>query len=99
MELTPEQLHHIAELARLRLSPEEEQGLAGDISQVLDYMEMLGGLDLPDLPPRPGIPPDAWREDSTEESLPRPEVLANAPQTESDQIVVPPVLPGSEEQA
>jgi aspartyl-tRNA(Asn)/glutamyl-tRNA(Gln) amidotransferase subunit C len=99
MELTPEQLHHIAELARLSLNPDEEKALAADISQILDYMEMLSGLDLPDLPPRPGIRSDAWRDDCPEPSLDRADVLANAPQTESDQIVVPPVLPGTEEQA
>lgn len=41
MQLSPQQIEHIAELARLNLSEDEKERYAEDLSIVLDYMEKL----------------------------------------------------------
>ena len=51
MSLSLEEVRRIAALARLALSPEEEQRFAGQLSAILGYMEELRGLDVSGIPP------------------------------------------------
>ena len=44
-KITLEQVRHVALLARLRLSPEEESRLVIDMSSMLGYVEKLNELD------------------------------------------------------
>jgi len=99
MEMTPEKIRHIAELARLQLSGEEEASLARDIDEILAYVESISELDLPPDASRAEILPREWREDQVEPSIARDEMLDNAAETRDGQVVVPPVLPGQEEDA
>jgi aspartyl-tRNA(Asn)/glutamyl-tRNA(Gln) amidotransferase subunit C len=41
MDLSPQQVEHIADLARLNLSEDEKERYAEELSVVLDYMEKL----------------------------------------------------------
>lgn len=43
--LTPDQVRHIAKLARLRLSEEEVARYAEQLTSILGYVEMLGEVD------------------------------------------------------
>ena len=44
-QITPEEVAHIAQLARLSLSPEEAVGMQQDLGRILEYVEMLQELD------------------------------------------------------
>ena len=48
MQLTPEEVEKIANLARLELSTDEKQRYAQQLSAVLSYVEMLGEVDTND---------------------------------------------------
>jgi len=41
MSITRDEIKHIAELARLKLSEEEIKKLGGELSSILEYIEML----------------------------------------------------------
>jgi aspartyl-tRNA(Asn)/glutamyl-tRNA(Gln) amidotransferase subunit C len=43
--ITLEQVRHVARLARLELSPEEEQSLQANMSEILAYADKLNELD------------------------------------------------------
>ncbi len=51
MKLTLEQVRHVAQLARLQLSPEEEQRYQGQLSAILDAVDQLGALDVSQVEP------------------------------------------------
>ena len=96
MALTREEVAHIAQLARLELTEEEIARYREQLSDVLDYVARLQGLDTADIPPTAsGLPPrTVLREDEPRPGLPRDEVLANAADTENGQFRVPPVFGG-----
>ena len=43
--LTPDQVRHIAKLARLRLSDEEVEKYCKELTGILQYVDMLGEVD------------------------------------------------------
>lgn len=45
MKLKKEEIEHIAELSRLELSEEEKGRYQGELSSILDYIEMLKEVD------------------------------------------------------
>ena len=45
MKLTKEQVEKLAQLCRLKLTPEEVEKFSGELTDILDYVEMLGELD------------------------------------------------------
>jgi aspartyl-tRNA(Asn)/glutamyl-tRNA(Gln) amidotransferase subunit C len=45
------QVLHVARLARLELSEEEVERMAGELSKVLDHIEKIRELDLESVPP------------------------------------------------
>ena len=51
MSLTPEQVRHIARLARLGIEDAEVDRFAGQLSEILDYFERLRQVDTDDVPP------------------------------------------------
>ncbi len=94
--LTTQEVHHIAQLARVAVTPEEVERLRLQLSQILDHFEALQGLATE------GIEPTAFavqlqnvmRDDGSRPSYPSEEVLANAPQQEEGQFRVRAVLEG-----
>ena len=81
MPLTRAQVAHIAELAKLRLSEQEIAKMTEQLSAILDYAERLQQLDTDAISPTPSLvpPQNVMREDAVEPSLPREQVIANAP--------------------
>lgn len=83
MKLTKEQVLHVARLASLSLTPEEEEHFAGELSGILDYVETLNRLELPP----PGLhvvlenmeDPTVLSMDLPRPSIPVEEALSNAP--------------------
>ena len=90
MPLTLEQVRHIARLARLRLTAEEERRYAEQLSAILDYARMLDGLDTEAIPPTASVLPlrNVMRPDVAEPSLSPEEALANAPRQEAGEFRV-----------
>ena len=95
MALTREQVRHVARLARLRLSPEEEERFASHLSQVVDYAALLAEADTTAVEPTAhasGAGAGAGRPDLALPSLPVEEGLANAPERSGTSLLVPPIL-------
>jgi aspartyl-tRNA(Asn)/glutamyl-tRNA(Gln) amidotransferase subunit C len=92
--LTPDALNHIAHLARLNLTPEEELTLAHQASGILDYIDMLQDLDTAAIEPTFQVQPrvNVWREDQVQPSLSLEQVLLNAPVREGDYFKMPKIL-------
>ena len=72
----------MARLARLELSEEDVQRMAGELSKVLDYIEHMRELDLRGVRPTSHVIDVAGvvRADEPEPSLPVEVVLASAPE-------------------
>lgn len=81
MSLTLAEVEHIAELARLRLSDAEKALFREQLSAILDYAAAIQKVDTSAIPPTATVLPlrNVMREDAITPSLPREDVLANAP--------------------
>ncbi len=93
-----ESIRHVATLAELSLSEEEEKRMAEEVGRILAYVKELEALDTTDLPPTAPVVPagfaapkslDGWRDDATLPGLTHEEALANAPRVEHDGFAVP----------
>jgi aspartyl-tRNA(Asn)/glutamyl-tRNA(Gln) amidotransferase subunit C len=94
LSLTPEQVRHIARLARLGIEDVEVERFAGQLSEILDYFEQLRQVDTEGVPPTAHTLPlhNVFRDDEPAPSMPPEETLANAPQREDDLFKVRAVL-------
>lgn len=94
MTLTPEEVEHIAELARLRLSEAEKARFREQLSAILDYFARLQALDTFSIPPTSSVLPahGVLRPDEPRPGLSLEDLLRNAPDVEGGQFRVPPVL-------
>ncbi len=96
MPIDRSQVRHVARLARLQLSPEEEERFAAQLGNVLEYIERLAKVDVSGVEPlsfagdaAAGL---ALRDDAVRECLPREKVLAQAPQQDGQAFVVPRII-------
>lgn len=87
------QVLHVARLARLELTDDEVQRMAGELSNVLDHIEKIRELDLAGVEPTAHVIDVAGvvRADDPEPSLPLEVALASAPEP-----VETPAPPGGE---
>jgi aspartyl-tRNA(Asn)/glutamyl-tRNA(Gln) amidotransferase subunit C len=94
MKLTQEEVEHIAELARLRLSDEEKARYAEQLSEILDYATRLQAVDTSGISPTSSVLPvrGALRPDEPHPGLSLQALLSNATDTEKGQFRVPPIL-------
>lgn len=94
MNITPKDVQHVAKLARLNLTPEEEQMFTGQLNAILQYAEKLNELDTDGVQPTTHVLDlnNVMREDKVRESLTIEKVLLNAPDEEDGQFKVPAVL-------
>lgn len=85
---------HVANLARLRLTDAELDHFTGQLAAVLGHAGDVEGLDVADVPPtaHPFDLTNVLRVDEVRPTLDRDEVLAAAPAAEDGQFRVPPVL-------
>ena len=91
MKITTEMAAHIAALSRLKLSEEEAGRMAGELEQILSYMDVLDGLDTSGAEPMSHIVPlkNVLREDEVKPSSPRQALLANARAPDEAAFLVP----------
>ncbi|HSV86037.1 MAG TPA: Asp-tRNA(Asn)/Glu-tRNA(Gln) amidotransferase subunit GatC [Levilinea sp.] len=94
MMLTISEVEHIAELARLSLTPEEKERYRQQLSAVLEYVAHLQEVDTSQIPPTSSVlpPRSVLRTDRAVEFPGRDALLKNAPRLENNQYRVPPVL-------
>jgi aspartyl-tRNA(Asn)/glutamyl-tRNA(Gln) amidotransferase subunit C len=94
MKLSQEQVQHIADLARLALSEEEQALYQEQLSAILEYFERLQELDTEAIPPTATVLPlrNVMRADEPRLPFSRDDILANAPAAEEGCFKVPPVL-------
>ncbi len=89
-----EQVHKVANLARLELTPEEEAQFSTQLSDILEYIEQLSELDVADVPPttRAIDVSNITREDKLQPYPDREAILSSAPEQEGDFFKVPKIL-------
>jgi aspartyl-tRNA(Asn)/glutamyl-tRNA(Gln) amidotransferase subunit C len=96
MKLSREEVRHIASLARLDLSPDEQHLYGEQLSAILAHFEKLQELDTEDIPPTATVLPlrSVMRDDVTQslEDSARQDILANAPDAEDGCFRVPAIL-------
>ncbi|RRR74057.1 MAG: Asp-tRNA(Asn)/Glu-tRNA(Gln) amidotransferase subunit GatC [Candidatus Viridilinea halotolerans] len=81
MSLSLQEVAHVAQLARLRLSDAELELMRSQLSNILEYIEMLQEVDITGVVPTAQVTglQSVLRPDVVTGALPRAEVLANAP--------------------
>ena len=86
-----EEVVHIARLARLSFEGDELERFQHDLSQIIDYVQTLGGLDLSGLPPTAHAVEvkNVLRADEPKPCLSQEAALANGFLVEAGQFVVP----------
>lgn len=93
-EIDRDTVAHVARLARLELSEEEIDLFTGQLGAVLEYADEIRRLDTASVPPMANPFPlhNVLRPDVHVPSLPRDEVLGQAPQAEADRFRVPRIV-------
>ena len=93
-----EQVQKVAHLARLDLTPEEEEKFTSQLSSILEYFEQLSELDTDDVPPttRAIDISNITRLDELQPDVEREALLNEAPEREDDFFRVPQILSSDE---
>jgi len=94
MALDKATVARIATLARIKVPEEEQAHLAGELSQILSWIEQLNEVDTSGVEPMSGgaamrLP---MREDAVTDGDRRDQILANAPETAHGFFTVPKVV-------
>ena len=94
MEISKEQVEHVAKLARLEVSEDEKAMFARQLSAILTYMDQLKEVDTGGVEPTATVLPteSVFREDEVTPSLPQEQTLANAPDQAEGFFRVPKIL-------
>ena len=94
MKITKEEVLYVAHLARLDVDAESIEKFAGQIDEILGYIEKLNQVDTASTKPTSHaiFLTNAFREDEEREHLDRDKALANAPESEDGNFVVPKIV-------
>ena len=89
-------VRHVAKLAALALSPDEEARMQAELDSILAHMSELDALDVSSVAPTFHVVAEhgALRPDRVIPSLPRAELLQAAPAHQEGGFAVPKVLDG-----
>ena len=82
---------HVARLSRLKLTDEETERMAGELSSILDHIAKISELDLEGVPPTSHVVEvqQGLRPDVPGLCLPREVALAQAPAVQDGGFLVP----------
>jgi aspartyl-tRNA(Asn)/glutamyl-tRNA(Gln) amidotransferase subunit C len=85
---------YVAHLARLALTPEEENKMGAQLGQILGYIEKLKELDVSQVEPTAHAVPlvNVTRPDETRPGLSPEEALRNAPAAANGLFLVPKIV-------
>ena len=94
MSLDKATVARIAALARIRVSDEDLDGLAGELSNILGWIEQLDEVDTEGVPPMSQASDQKlrWRKDEVTDGGIADKVLANAPDAREGFFTVPKVV-------
>jgi aspartyl-tRNA synthetase len=93
-KISTEDVHHVAKLARLRLSASEVETYRDDLNSILTYAESLGEIDTRGITPMSHVMEsrNIWREDIPTDTGKPEDLLKNAPMSEKGCFKVPKIL-------
>lgn len=93
-KITLDQVRHVARLARLDLSPDEEKRLLSDLSEMLTYVDKLNELDTNTVEPTAQVAEAGTpMRDDRMTNAPAPEdMLSNAPARKGTFFKVPKII-------
>lgn len=85
---------HVAHLARIQLTPEEETRIGAQLTEVLGYVEKLKEVDVSNVEPTAHAFPmlNVTRPDELQPSLPHDEAMRNAPAATNGLFAVPKII-------
>lgn len=94
MAVDADTVRRIAMLARLNVPEDEIDGLAGELSKILDWMELLNGADTDGVAPMTSVKPMPLRQrpDEVTEGGIAEDLVANAPEAAGTFFTVPRVI-------
>jgi aspartyl-tRNA(Asn)/glutamyl-tRNA(Gln) amidotransferase subunit C len=92
--ITLEQVRHVALLARLELSPQDEERLRADMDEMLAYVDKLNELDTKDVAPttQVGEAGTPMRDDEVTNQPAADAMLSDAPSRERGFFKVPKII-------
>ena len=94
MPLSPQEVEHIAKLARLQLTDAQKTRYRGQLEAILDHIAKLQELDTENVPPTASVSVAQMplRADEPRPGLSKDELLKNAPKQVDGQFQIPPVF-------
>jgi len=94
MSVSPEQVRHIAKLARIAMSDEEIERLAPELNNILGWVEQLAEVNTEGVEPLTAVIDLKLRlrDDVVNDGNIRDAVLANAPEAQHGFFAVPKVI-------
>jgi aspartyl-tRNA(Asn)/glutamyl-tRNA(Gln) amidotransferase subunit C len=93
-EISEEQVAHLANLARIALTPDEITSLTSELDQIVDSIAKVQEVATPDVPATSHPVPleNVFRDDVVGQTLTREQALANAPERTEDRFKVSAIL-------
>ena len=98
-KVTKEEVERVAELAHLKLTPDETGSMVHDLNAILDYVAQLDQLDTASVAPLSQVSEldssaeaGMLRHDEVRPSLNRAEVMSQAPESDGAFFKVPKVI-------
>ncbi|MEA5454680.1 Asp-tRNA(Asn)/Glu-tRNA(Gln) amidotransferase subunit GatC [Sinomonas sp. JGH33] len=93
-EITRDDVAHLAQLARIEMSPEELDKMAGELAHIVDAVKSVSEVAGPDVPAtsHPIALSNVFREDVVGHVLTPEAALSGAPDSEDDRFKVPAIL-------
>ena len=94
MSVSPEQVRHIAKLARIAMSDDQLARLVPELNAIIGWVEQLGEVDTDGVEPLTAVIEQKLRlrDDAVTDGNIRDEVLANAPAAQHGFFAVPKVI-------
>lgn len=93
-EITNEQVAHLANLARIALTPDEIEKLTGELGAIVDSIAKVSEIATPDVPATSHPIPlsNVFRPDEVGETLTTEQALAGAPEHDDSRFIVSAIL-------
>lgn len=94
MSLDKATVARIAALARIEVPEDQQERLAGELSQILGWIEQLNEVDTDGVEPLRSVMPIKahWRADEVTDGGRQADILQNAPKSHDGYFVVPKVV-------
>lgn len=94
MSITPDTARKVAHLARIRVAEVDLPALAGELSNILNFMEQLNEVDVDGVEPMTSVTPMRLkrRADVVDDGGMQDKILSNAPDAREGFFAVPKVV-------